>query len=306
MIACLIRELKADVRRRDLWLKVDQFCHLDSLLICHNKKFHTLFSDSESQFLFDISASGAEVLIEVSQEQLTQTQEISVVVQRVEVNREHRLHQTSAEAVVFTSDERRCRSLVFRLHLTSGRYILIPKTAKQVNLMIRAHNATPRIASNSVVVRDWTRKILSKPPAYVTRVVVRSAAQLQKPEHLSCKSDDKHVCVRLTPLTFAGLSPFCRVSLGKQQVRSHVCSSTSNPDFESFAVLFFHHKLSDVVVEVLSQQLLSSVLVGSATVSLAVSHSTAEVRDVDLINRSGSACGSVRLQIETYDDFTKV
>ena len=107
----------------------------------------------------------------------------------------------------------------------------------------------------------------------------------------------------------AALNPFCRVSLGSQQVRSHVCRNTCNPDLEAFGCLFYHSRLKDVLLQVLSQQLFSDLAIGSVSIPLAVSTGDADGRrrrTLDLTSKAGSVVGSVELQVETYDDVGKV
>jgi hypothetical protein len=156
------------------------------MLICHRKKkFNTVFGMSESQFIFDVSSPNEEVLIEVTQQKLHGLDELWLQIHRVELNRLCKLTQP-ADAIVST--EAQCQRTVFsRVSLKVGRYILIPKSSRETNVMIRTHNAMLRETSRIAGDRDWTLKVLARPVAFVTRVLILRVSNLQKPDHIRCE-----------------------------------------------------------------------------------------------------------------------
>lgn len=186
----LCSELESSIRRKDICLKVDQFSAcLHSMLICHRKKkFNTVFGKNESQFIFDISSSAEEVLIEVTQQKLHGLDDIWFVIHRVEVNRECKLNEPGDARGIFAT-EPQCRRTAFsRVSLKMGRYILIPKSSRETNVMIRTHSSLLRETSRSAGDRDWAQKMLARSPAFVTRVLISRVSNLHKPDHVRCES----------------------------------------------------------------------------------------------------------------------
>ena len=276
------------------------------MLICHRKKkFNTVFGSSESQFIFDISSSAEEVLVEVTQQKLHGLDDIWLVIHRVEVNREYKL--TRPGDGIFATKPQCRRSVFSRVSLKTGRYILIPKSSRETNVMIRTHNSLLRETSRNAGDRDWTQKMLARPPAFVTRVLILRVSNLEKPEHVRCECQHSHDPFIMFSSSTA-LNPYCRVAVGRDEVRSHVCKNTCNPDFESFGSIFYHTKLKDLVLEVCSQSLFKDSAIGSLSIPLEVTASDTkpEFRTFDLKNKSGSVCGSIELQYETYDDVAKI
>lgn len=182
------RELKSGNRRTDIWLKVDQFAScLHSVLICHRgKKFHTVFGNSDSQFLFDIKSQNEEVLIDVSQQQLHGFSSIGFSIHRVEMNRESRL-TCPCDSLLKIETEKR-RSICTRITLKAGRYILILKSDRDVNFMIRTYNTYLREANGPVTGSFKSLNFLTKSPNYVTRLEVIRVCNLEKTEELRCES----------------------------------------------------------------------------------------------------------------------
>lgn len=194
---------KQDFRLRESWVKVDSLSScFDSLLVCHHKiKFKKVFGATESQFVFDVTPTGLgsnisstvttlsaaqEIMIEVTQQKLHALEKIGFAIFRVEVNREHKLFQLRDPIYELEAVEE--RSLFRRISLKPSRYILVITGVKPTNIMIRA--TIPGLKEVSHVqdkISPFT-KILSKPPKYVTRCIVKEVHELKKPENARSKS----------------------------------------------------------------------------------------------------------------------
>lgn len=124
-------------------------------------------------------------MVEVTQQKLHGLEQIWLVIHRVEINRRFKL--SHPDDGVFRTEPQSLRILFSRITLKPGRYILQLKSSRETNFLVRANCDDLREADQSVNARDWSPKILSKTPSYVTRVFVHRASNLEKANHMSCE-----------------------------------------------------------------------------------------------------------------------
>jgi hypothetical protein len=204
---------KQDFRLRESWVKVDSLSScFDFLLVCHQKmKFRKVFGKTESQFVFDVTPTGLgsnisstvttlsaaqEIMIEVTQEKLHDLESIGFAIYRVEVNREHKLFQPKDPIYELAAVKE--RSLFRRISLKPSRYILFISGVKETNVMVRATIPGLREVSHVQDKSSTISKILSKPPKYVTRCLVKEVFELKKPNNSRSKSIDPSELLEVT------------------------------------------------------------------------------------------------------------
>lgn len=161
------------------------------MIICHSgdslKK--TVYGDSESQFVFDVSPSDLllqEFMFELTQESLHSLNEIGLDIYKVEVNRKFRLKQPNADPCA-SSDRFRTRILFTRTQLKTGRYILIPHTSAPTKLMIRTTCTTLRPVKLSFTSSRLVKFLPLKTPRFVTKVTIENISGLDLRDRFRCE-----------------------------------------------------------------------------------------------------------------------
>lgn len=169
------------MKPREISVDAEQLVEsIEKLYVCHHHKRMTSFSGTtNSQFTIDVKKKSQELIFEMSQE--STSKELGIGVHRVEINRRYNTSHFDHPSVHETS-ARQQKSVVRRITLSEGRYLVKPMSIQEFPVLLRVDTATVSELRSERESSVWN--VFKSSPKLVTRVVLKEVSNLARPSDL--------------------------------------------------------------------------------------------------------------------------